>query len=187
MVGIIALIVLVLLVWGIVAGVRAIAGAFGGHESKSNASQSHHSEPEKKGTPSPAGANPDGTCPAGAVKISASTDHPSYAGDAKPVLVMTLRNSLDDPCTMDVGTANQEFLITSGSDRIFSTKDCQSKGAKTKMELEPGKEETARFTWERKRSQPKCAPVHAKPRPGTYTLKISLGKLESEPVQFNLK
>lgn len=191
-VAIAALVVLALVIWGIVAGVRGIASAFSGHDDK-NASQGEKKQKaagggssQKAQSPKPAGANPDGTCPAGAVTITGSTDHPSYGAGQKPVLVMTLKNSLDDPCTLDVGTGAQEFLITSGSDRIFSTKDCQAQGAKTELELEPGKEETARFTWGRDRSQPKCAPTNATPRAGTYTLKVSLGKLEAKPVQFNL-
>jgi hypothetical protein len=86
-----------------------------------------------------------------------------------------------------VGTKQQAFLITSGSDRIFSTRDCQTGGASTKLEMEPGKEETARFTWDRTRSQAKCEPISVKPQAGTYTLKVTLGKASSKPVQFVLK
>lgn len=188
-VGIAALVVLALLVWGIVAGVRGVAGLFDKDNDKSTsakASEAAKADPASSGTPTPAGANPDGTCPAGAVKITAGTDKQSYGAKDKPVLLMKLKNSLDDPCTLDVGTKQQEFLITSGSDRIYSTKDCQADGKSTKLELEPGKEETARFTWDRERSQPKCEPVSVKPRAGTYTLKVTLGKLASKPVQFNL-
>jgi hypothetical protein len=188
-VGIAALVVLALIVWGLVAGVRAVAGLFdqGDEQGTSQPDPSAKADPTSEGTPTPAGANPDGSCPAGAIKISASTDKTSYGSDEKPVLVMTLKNSLDDPCTLDVGTKQQQFLISSGSDRIFSTKDCQSGGKSTELEMEPGKEETARFTWDRTRSQEECVPVNVKPRAGTYTLKVSLGKLESKPVQFNLQ
>ncbi|MGO1319557.1 MAG: hypothetical protein ACTMIK_04815 [Galactobacter sp.] len=188
-VGVLALVVLGLLVWGVVAGVRGVAGLFDKGEEKSSsatASGTPKPGPASSSTPTPAGANPDGSCPAGAVAITAGTDKQSYGANEKPVLLMKLKNSLDDPCTLDVGTKNQEFLITSGSDRIYSTKDCQADGESTELELEPGKEETARFTWDRERSQAKCEPISVKPRAGTYTLKVTLGKLESKPVQFSL-
>jgi hypothetical protein len=199
-VGVAALVVLALLVWGIVAGVRAVAGLFHHDEPKSAATSADAGKnsgsskgtkktdkPKSAGTPSPAGANPDGSCPAGAITITAATDKQTYGANEKPILIMKLKNKLDDPCKLDVGTKQQAFLITSGSDRIFSTRDCQTGGASTKLEMEPGKEETARFTWDRTRSQAKCEPISVKPQAGTYTLKVTLGKASSKPVQFVLK
>lgn len=187
-VGIAALLVIALLIWGVSAIVGAIRGP-GPDKTAAPApepSQSSSAAPASS-SGAPAGVNPDGSCPAGAVKVTASTDKASYASGAKPVLIMTLRNTLSVPCTTNVGTKEQEFVVTSGTDRIFSTKDCQKDAVDTQFQLEPGKDEQARFTWNRARSLTKCAAIDAKPRPGMYTLQVMLGKAESEKVQFALK
>jgi len=197
-----ALFVLLLLVWGVVAGVRAVthvgnkettppAAASGGTQAE-GAPSGTGSDAGTDGSPAsssaaPAGANPDGTCPNSAVTVKASTDRRNYAAGQNPVLILTLRNTLSVPCTANVGTTQQEFVVTSGSDRIFSTKDCAKKPEDLDYTLTPGKDEVVRFTWKRQRSQPGCLPIKATPRAGTYTLKVSLGKRESETVQFVLQ
>lgn len=201
-VGVAVLVVLILIIWGIVAGVRALGGHKDGADAAGTAAPSptagadttasgsaspSASASESEATTSPAGVNPDGTCPQGAVSVKASTDKKTYAAGQKPVLILTLRNTLSEACTADVGTKAQVFTVTSGSDRIFSTSDCQKDAASTELKLEPGKDETARFTWDRTRSLPKCAAIATKPRAGTYTLKVKLGKAESDPVQFVLQ
>ena len=198
-----ALVVLALVLWGVVAGVKAISHAMSpkpassaqqtpgsgtptaSGDGEASSDPSDTSAPGTTGTP--VGANPDGSCPSGAVKVTASTSKQSYGAKEKPEFVLTLRNTLKVACTTNVGTTQQEFLVTSGSDRIFSTKDCPDKPADLQYTLEPGQDETARFTWGRERSLPNCAPIATEPRPGTYTLQISLGKTASDKVQFILK
>ena len=143
-------------------------------------------EKEGEGRPSP---RPDGSqeCADGDIKVSAATDKKSYGAGENPVLILKIKNTGDVPCTMNVGTSQQEFVVTSGSDRIYSTRDCQKDAEDIKLKLEKGKEENARFTWNRVRSLPECQPISAKPLPGTYKLKVSLGSNESEPAAFLLK
>lgn len=186
-VGVGALLVLALLIWGVSSIIGAITKGPGKDQPPAAATQSSPATSAAASSASPAGVNPDGSCPAGAVKVTASTDQPSYASGTKPVLIMTLRNTLSEPCTTNVGTKEQEFLVTSGKDRIFSTKDCQKDAVDTEFTLEPGKDEQAKFTWNRARSLAKCAAIDSTPRGGTYTLQVNLGKTESEPVQFVLK
>lgn len=202
-----ALVVVILVIWGLVAGVRAVTGggdpddgagsatgsaaasadAGTGSGDATGGDASGSASAKASDGASPAGVNPDGSCPHGAIEVTASTDQKSYASGQKPVLILTLRNKLTEACTADVGTKQQKFTITSGSDRIFSTSDCQEDAESTELSLEPGKKEQARFTWDRTRSLPKCADIATKPRTGTYTLKVALGKTTSDPVQFVLK
>lgn len=157
--------------------------------SSASGSASESASPSESGSPSEGEATvgTDGKCPEGMLKLTASTDKPSYDANQKPVLVLTVENTGDVACTAEVGTASQEFVVTSGSDRIFSTKDCQKDPATATMELKPGTKESARFTWERSRSAPDCAPVSSKPRPGTYMLQVSLGDVDSKKAAFDLK
>jgi hypothetical protein len=66
---------------------------------------------------------------------------------------MSITNSGASACTFDVGTDAQVYLITSGSDQIWSSKDCQTAPAANKQILEPGKAlSTTPFAWDRTRS-----------------------------------
>lgn len=129
----------------------------------------------------------DGMCEAGQIEIIASTDQNSYTADKSPALIMEIKNSSDSECKLNVGTSQQEFMVMSGSDRIFSTADCAENGEDVTLDFKPGQQESARFSWQRERSAPGCKPVDVQPRPGTYRFTAILGELESEATSFELK
>ena len=214
---IVLLLLLTLITLGIVSVVKWVSGVFGGNKADEKQTAQTSTQPggensstggakdkntgdaegknkstgdaegEKEGErPSP---KPDGSqdCVAGDITVSAATDKQSYGAGEDPVLILNIKNTGKVPCTMNVGTSQQEFVVTSGSDRIFSTRDCQKDPEDTKIKLEKGQEENARFTWNRVRSLPECQPISSKPRPGTYKLKVSLGDKESKPVTFVLQ
>lgn len=157
-------------------------------------------------TPDPTGttaASPDPTpsftSPAGGeecdprqVRLTAVTDSNSYKPDEKPMISMTIENVGAAACTYDVGTGAQEYLITSGSDRIWSSKDCQTDPTSEPFVLEPGVElTTTPFAWARERSSKdtcdgKRPAAVAGPDGPTYRLQVKLGDAESEPVAFRL-
>ena len=121
------------------------------------------------------------------LSVSGATDQTSYAAEQDPVLELRIENVGEDPCRANVGTSQQVFTVTSGSDRIFSTEDCQVEGEDVQMTLEPGVQESARFTWDRTRSAPECAEVSSTPGAGTYRLVVSLGEITAQPVAFTLQ
>jgi hypothetical protein len=205
--------VLALLVW---TGV-AVAGLFRGEPEPEPAAQpaagvsvspsatptpqdsaSPSADPAASGEPEPSdsgSAEGEGTsdaptaeaCRPGDIAVTASTDQQAYGVSAEPVLTMTIVNEGETPCTVDAGTGQQDFTVASGSDRIFSTSDCLADPSSLDIELAPGQEETARFTWERERSAPGCKDVPAKPRPGTYNFTAKLGDVTSNKVSFTLQ
>ncbi|MFC7401471.1 hypothetical protein [Citricoccus sp. GCM10030269] len=118
--------------------------------------------------------------------VSAGTDQESYGEGEEPVLELRVENTGDEPCEANLGTSQQVFTVYSGSDRIFSTQDCQVESEDAMVEIAPDQPETARFTWPRVRSAPECADVSSEPGGGTYRLEVSLGELEAEPVSFRL-
>jgi hypothetical protein len=126
-------------------------------------------------------------CNPASIKVTGSTDAEAYAADQSPVLSLTVSNKGDVPCPVNVGTSQMEFLITSGDDRIFSSRDCQEGAEDLEVTIEPGGSETARFTWERIRSTPECAVVEAIPGPGQYVFKTRLGERISDEVAFTLQ
>jgi hypothetical protein len=126
------------------------------------------------------------------VSVLAVTDSNSYASGVKPMISMKITNAGTAPCTFDVGTGAQEYLITSGSDRIWSSKDCQKSPTSTPQVLQPGVElTTTPFAWDRTRSSTSTCnatrPAAVANSTGpTYKLQVKLGTAESENVAFRL-
>jgi len=149
-------------------------------------------DPNPSGSPSFTSAAGGDACTPAQVKITAVTDSNSYASGVKPMISMKITNAGTAPCTFDVGTAAQEYIITSGNDRIWSSKDCQQSPANTPQVLEPGVElSTTPFAWDRTRSSTttcnatRPAAVAGADGP-TYKLQVKLGTVESETVSFRL-
>ena len=145
-------------------------------------------------TPTPTFTSAAGgeACNPSQVQVKAVTDSNSYAAGVQPKLAMSITNIGAAPCTFDVGTAAQEYIITSGTDRIWSSKDCQTGAAANPVVLAPGIEQTTTpFSWDRTRSSTttcngtRPAAVSGPDGP-TYRLQVKLGDIESEDVAFRL-
>ena len=91
-------------------------------------------------------------------------------------------------CEVNIGTSQMEFLVTSGADRIFSSKDCQAKSEDLVKTIAPGASETANFPWARNRTLEGCSPVEAKPGAGGayYIFTAKLGSRASPKAVFQL-
>lgn len=145
-------------------------------------------------TPTPtfssaAGGEP---CNPAQVSLTAVTDSNSYDPGVNPQISMTILNAGSAPCTFDVGTGAQEYVITSGTDRIWSSKDCQTSPTSTPQVLQPGVPlSTTPFAWDRTRSSTDTCDTSrpaavAGPDGPTYRLQVKLGTVESETVAFRL-
>jgi hypothetical protein len=147
-----------------------------------------------KGTPSGSAsgaAKAGGTCAPSSVKIVAITDATSYAAGQQPQLSMSITNTGTSACSFDVGTDAQQYVITSGSDTIWSSKDCQTDPAASAQTLEPGKTLTTQpLAWDRTRSSTTtCSGNRTAAVAGgaSYHLQVKLGSLTSaETKQFIL-
>ncbi len=128
-------------------------------------------------------------CATDAVTVTASTDAAVYTAGQNPVLMLKVTNASTSPCAVNVGTNQMEFLISSGADRIFSSKDCQEDGADLIKTIAPGASEVANFPWTRIRSAAGCAAVAATPGAGGayYSLTATLGPWTSPKVSFELQ
>jgi hypothetical protein len=165
------------------------------------------STPDAKPTDSPkpsstsAGPSPTPTfssaaggeaCNPAQVSLTAVTDSNSYNAGVNPQISMTILNAGSAPCTFDVGTGAQEYIITSGTDRIWSSKDCQTGQTSTPQVLQPGVPlSTTPFAWDRTRSSTDTCTgsrpaAVAGPDGPTYRLQVKLGSIESETVAFRL-
>jgi hypothetical protein len=136
-------------------------------------------------TPTPA-ASP--TCDQNLVTVSAATDKPAYGPEENPLLTLKVTNGGKMPCEVNIGTSQMEFLVTSGADRIFSSRDCQAASEDLVKTIAPGASETANFPWPRNRSVEGCEPIDAKPGGGGayYIFTAKLGSKASPKAVFQL-
>ena len=147
--------------------------------------------PSQAATPSAtpsASPSEDSSCQQNLIAVTADTDKPSYGAGEKPLLTLKVTNNNKVPCEVNIGTSQMEFLITSGSDRIFSSQDCQADSTDLMKTIAPGKSETANFPWQRNRTVQGCDPIEAKPGAGGayYVFTARLASKTSPKAVFQL-
>lgn len=152
--------------------------------------------PESSSSPEPsststADAEDVDACDPSVVLLTPVTDAGTYSAEATPQISMTIVNSGAAACSFDVGTAAQEYVITSGTDRIWSSRDCQQDGTEDVRVLEPGDElSTTPFPWDRTRSSADTCDAERPTVTGngaSYHLAVLVGEAESaETRQFIL-
>ena len=177
----------------------AVAGALG-NKSEQAASTgtgaTASAEPAAGASPSPSASDPAATptpsatpgCNQNMVTVSASTDKAAYGPGENAMLTLKVTNGGTMPCEVNIGTSQMEFLVTSGADRIFSSRDCQAKSEDLVKVIAPGASETANFPWSRNRSVEGCQPIEAKPGGGGayYIFTAKLGSKASPKAVFQL-
>jgi hypothetical protein len=205
-VGVLMALILIVLgggVWAAVAAVSSSAGgpgpdaaqpaatasapatdAAGASQTASATASPSASASQSSATPSPSAAP---ACDPHLITVSAATDKASYAPADKPVFTLKVTNGNTVPCGVNVGTTQMEFLVVSGADRIFSSKDCQADAQDLIKTIPAGGSETANFPWQRVRSTEGCKAVTGEPKPGVYVLTASLGPVTSSKAVFELK
>lgn len=152
--------------------------------------------PTPSGTPAPAETTPppapepsaSGTAPAIAacttsdISVLAVTDKDSYGADELPQLSITLSNTSPNPCLINVGTATQAFVITSGSDTWWRSTDCQSESSDQVVQLSAGQtvSSVTPLAWDRTRSSVDTCESTSRPRApaGYFHLQVSIGGIE---------
>ncbi len=201
--GILAVLAILLLWWLI----STVVGWFSGDEEdpQAPASEQQAEEPAEQDPdagPSPEETEPPaeedgsdgdgGSCAPGDIQVIADTGDESYAPDEAPLLIMEIEHTGGEDCTLDVGTAQQSFVVASGGREIFNTAQCGSgedgsdaDDASLEMDFEPGQTERSQLTWPRSDSAADCTEP-ADLEPGTYELTVSLGGITSEVHEFTL-
>lgn len=115
------------------------------------------------------------------------TDANSYASGVQPQVAIKVTNVGTVACSINLGTTKQELRITSGSDNIWSSKDCQVDPVDAVRELDPEESmQTPFIPWDRTRSSTStCDTTRSQVGAGgaSYHLRVYLGDLESENTQ----
>ncbi|MEJ1088724.1 hypothetical protein WDU99_10385 [Microbacterium sp. Mu-80] len=143
--------------------------------------------PDTSETPSPAASETPAivACTAADVTVAAHTDADTYAAGDDPQLSITLTNTGEQDCTMNVGSSTQKFTVTSGSDVWWRSTDCQTEPSDMIVTLQAGKSVTSAtpVVWDRTRSSVDTCDDESRPRaPGggaSYHVKVAIGGFES--------
>jgi hypothetical protein len=132
-------------------------------------------------------------CKASGLDVEAVTDALSYAPGVDPKISLTITNTGTNPCTFKVGSDVQDYEITSGTEKIWSSKDCQKDAVPLTRTLEPGKAlSTSPIDWDRTRSDKTTCSVKNRPsviaKGASYHLTVSVdGVASKKSKQFILK
>lgn len=141
--------------------------------------------PGPTATAQAAPATPAGpvACTAADIAVTAVTDASTYAAGATPQLSLSLSNTSSADCTINAGTSQQVFTITSGSDTIWRSTDCQTESSDLEILLTAGQTVNgSSIPWDRTRSSPDtCAGGREAVTAGgaAYNLTVSVAGFDS--------
>ncbi|MFE5742461.1 hypothetical protein [Streptomyces celluloflavus] len=113
----------------------------------------------------------------------------SYGPDTKPKFELTVKNSADAACKVDLGRKSAVLTITdtAGDDRVWASDDCPSATGPALLQV-PAKGAMKRTVeWDRKASAPHCATPSAAAVPaGTYLIEAKVPGLSAARTSFVL-
>jgi hypothetical protein len=123
-------------------------------------------------------------CAGGNIQVAPVTDADTYAADAKPQLSFTITNTGAEPCSINAGTSQQVYAITSGDETYWTSTDCQTEPSDTLAVLQPGVAVSSTpFTWDRTRSTPETCDSTDRPTVpaagASYHLDVSVAGIDS--------
>lgn len=175
--------VVMVAVAGVVALVWAVAFRGGGGAVGAGAPAAGTSEKVADDSP----ATP-ADCAAADLQLSLVADATQYPPGASPVLQASVTNVGTAPCTVDAGDVAREVVVSSGADRIWSTKDCASADtASRQLLLDAGARDSVDIGWGRVRSAEGCPQGLPAPRAGTYQAVATLLGASAQPAVFVLQ
>lgn len=167
----------------------------GGSKSPSAAPSPSATAGAAAGATAPVSASPapvvGSPCVSSRITVDAVTDKNVYAAGVLPSISMTVTNTGSTPCSINLGSTQQELVITSGSETIWSSKDCQTEPVDTPTILKPNTPvSTPGIPWDRTRSsKATCtsARTPVKAAGASYHLTAKVGAIESaKTMQFIL-
>ena len=140
-------------------------------------------------TPTPTTATPVAipSCTDAALAVTTSTDAPIYAVTATPKLTMSIKNRSATACRRDLGSGAVELLVSSGSDRVWSSDDCSVGKGVALATLPSGGSQAVALTWSGKRSVPGCRGSREQVKAGTYRVVARVGTLRKVGAAFRVR
>jgi hypothetical protein len=127
----------------------------------------------------------EGHCGPDDIEVRARTSHEVYDASTAPLLIMEIEHIGSQECTLDVGTAEQEYRVSTGGREIFTTAQCDLEGESLEMDLESGQTERANMLWPRSDSSVDCSEP-ADLATADYELTVAVSGITSAPYTFEM-
>lgn len=140
---------------------------------------------KRKKKTKPVLAEPEGPCANEDVKVTPKVDEAVAGRDV--VVVIKLRSILSPACTWRLSPEEATLKITSGSDDIWSSRECPRVMPTQDVVLRNNTVTKVELTWNSRRSDEDCSPRTDWARPGWYH--VTAAALAGEPMdrQFELE
>lgn len=181
--GVIALIAVVV---GLIAGPHRVMSWFGVSTGSSEGERGQDNG-GSDGTPQPEAPAEPAACDTERLGVAAVSDQTSYGAGENPKLSLRVTNHNEVTCDVDLGTATMAFVLTSGSEKYWDSRDCQTDGEEFLVRMEPGQTlETQPLEWDRTRSTPDTCDDDRPVAPGggaSYHLTAEIAGVQSATTQ----
>ncbi|UFU05841.1 hypothetical protein [Ruania halotolerans] len=169
-----------LLVAGIAFGgtllVRMGMDRFGGAGAVAEESESDPTETTPTGPATPdaeALANPVACVPE-IVDVAVGLESASVRAGSEVPVAVTITNTGQVPCLLDVGHGSLAMAVSSGDDTVWTNEQCPSGSAERPILLDINAQEERVLAWSGQRSAEGCPSGAAEAEPGTYRIDVSL-------------
>ncbi|MGX6396740.1 hypothetical protein [Rothia kristinae] len=131
-------------------------------------------------TPEPTTQQPVQAC-SDALTVSTTVDQQAYAAGQQPVITTTVANGSQNPCTVDLGSANITYQITSGPAHVYSSQTCQAQPTHDEATLQAGAKQTTSLTWDRGMNAYGCGQAAQQAKTGYYWVTATVNGVSSRP------
>jgi hypothetical protein len=176
----------------------------GGDKKQAAADTSPHSTPHSTSHAAPTSAHPTSKhastsakasstrspvaapCQAGALKVAAVVDKPSYRVGEQPMVLLQVTNTGSAPCVQNLADSQVELRVYNGESRVWGSHDCTVQPGVSERTLAVGQPVRVSVVWSGLSSQPKCAGTRQRVGAGTYTLYALLSGKEGTATQFSV-
>lgn len=142
--------------------------------------------PTPSASASPSGPATVTDCLDSEIEVQTKVDTPAPKVGAPVSFTMTIANTSGVPCTRDVGAAVNQFTITSGGYRVWSSDDCNPGGQNQIETIPPGQAFAVQAAWPTVITTPGCPTPQQPAQPGTYDVSGTNGTVTGVATRFSL-
>jgi len=125
------------------------------------------------------------SCNPADIVLALSADDKSLSLGEKAEFQVDLSYSGKERCIVDLGATKEVLTITSGTDRIWSSADCESDDSRPYYMQQSARAKNT-ISWSGVRSDEKCSSGLPKLKAGTYRAVASYEKVESNELVFTI-
>jgi len=143
--------------------------------------------PTTTATPTASGTAGVPLCTDDALTTSLEVNGSDFAAGVEPAFTVTMTNTSDVACLVDVSPETRTVTVTSGPARVWGSGDCVTSTASKTLLIGAGKSEASTLTWDRTRSEEGCPRTGVVAKAGTYRATADVLGAQSQEVVFRLK